>query len=95
MRYRAFADNFRASVGRVPKDALEVHWVAYLPMPKSWEDGKRMELKGKPHRQKPDKDNIEKAILDALFKDDSRIYGGSGYKLWDDGNGPRIHLTIT
>jgi Holliday junction resolvase RusA-like endonuclease len=40
-----------------------------------------------PHTQKPDKDNLEKAVMDALtsigiWKDDCQVYGGITEKYW-------------
>ncbi|MBG3071584.1 RusA family crossover junction endodeoxyribonuclease, partial [Proteus mirabilis] len=40
------------------------------------------EMNGKPHQQKPDKDNLEKALLDAIFDDDSRVWDGRVTKVW-------------
>jgi Holliday junction resolvase RusA-like endonuclease len=39
---------------------------------------------GKPHQQKPDKDNLEKALLDAIFEDDCRIWDGRVSKVWGE-----------
>lgn len=39
-------------------------------------------MDGKPHQKKPDKDNLEKALLDAIFDDDSRIWDGRVSKVW-------------
>jgi Holliday junction resolvase RusA-like endonuclease len=39
-------------------------------------------MDGKPHQQKPDKDNLEKSILDAVFDDDSKVWDGRVSKLW-------------
>ena len=94
MRYRAFCDELQLKVGAIPFDVGNLGWVAYLPMPKSWSKKKQVEMAGKPHRQKPDRDNIDKAIMDALFKDDSGIYAGHIKKLWDDGNGARLQLSF-
>ena len=94
MRYRAFADELRLRVGPVPALPLYVGWVAYFPMPKSWSNAKREKMAGTYHRQKPDRDNIDKAILDALWKEDSCIADGRMIKRWDDGDGPRIFLEI-
>jgi Holliday junction resolvase RusA-like endonuclease len=94
MRYRAFADEMRRQVGgRIPLDTVDLSWVAYLPIPKSWTEEKKERLSGEFHLQKPDRDNIDKAILDALFKEDSGIATGTITKRWDDGKGPRIELT--
>lgn len=39
---------------------------ADVEMPRSWSTRKRAEMAGRPHTQKPDKDNCLKAICDAL-----------------------------
>lgn len=58
------------------------HLVFYIPMPKSWSKRKKEEMNGKPHQQKPDKDNLEKAFLDALCSEDSYIWDGRVTKIW-------------
>lgn len=95
MRYRAFADELRLKVGKLPDDPIRVQFVAYLPIPKSWSEKKKMLNRGCHHRQKPDIDNIGKAIMDALLKDDSGIASCEMVKYWDDGLGPRLILEIT
>lgn len=56
--------------------------VFHLPMPASWSAKKRREMCGQPHQQRPDKDNLEKAFLDALLEEDSHIWDGRVTKLW-------------
>jgi Holliday junction resolvase RusA-like endonuclease len=51
-------------------------------MPKSWSKKKREQMHGKPHQQKPDVDNFAKAVLDALFEDDSHIHDIRVSKIW-------------
>jgi Holliday junction resolvase RusA-like endonuclease len=58
------------------------HVVFIIPMPPSWSKKKQAQLVGKPHQQKPDKDNLEKALLDALFDDDCAVWDGRTSKLW-------------
>ena len=98
MRYRQFADTLRKSCGPVPADVHGINWVAYMPMPKSWSKKKRREMMGEPHRQTPDIDNLEKAVLDALFPHksggDSMIYFGSGEKLWEREDGPCLEVEL-
>ncbi|KNE88062.1 hypothetical protein PSTG_18543, partial [Puccinia striiformis f. sp. tritici PST-78] len=60
------------------------HVTFVLPMPDSWSKKKRTEMAGKPHQQKPDKDNLEKALLDAIFEDDCRILDGRVTKVWGE-----------
>lgn len=84
---------------RFPETAfLSVDVVAYLPIPKSatkaqragMEDGRIL-----PSR-KPDVDNIEKAVLDALngvaYKDDAMVHRTSCAKFY--GAEPRLEITI-
>lgn len=92
-RYHAFRDNFRLlSRGRLTQSITLLSWVAFFPIPKSYSKKKKIMYAGRPHYQKPDRDNIDKAILDCLEFDDKQIYGGEIYKFWDDGKGSRIHL---
>jgi len=58
------------------------HLVFYLPMPKSWSTKKKQEMNGLLHRDKPDKDNLEKAFLDCLCKDDSFVADSRVTKYW-------------
>jgi len=60
-------------------------------MPKSWGKKKKEYFNGKPHQQKPDKDNLEKSLLDAIFNDDSHIWDGRVSKIW--GEEGRIIIT--
>ena len=45
-----------------------------MPMPKSWSNKKKLEMNCKPHQQKPDLDNLIKALWDCLLVDDSIIW---------------------
>ena len=58
------------------------HIICFIPMPKSWNQAKKDSFMLMPHQQKPDKDNIEKAILDALFEDDKKVWHGTVSKFW-------------
>jgi len=96
MRYRAWTDKARAAApANLTTQPLSVSWVAYLPFPQSWRQPLRDALRGGFHRHKPDRDNIDKAILDALFKQDCCVAIGSLEKRWDDGQGARIEVTVT
>ena len=53
-----------------------------LPMPESWSEKKKLRLDGKPHTQKPDIDNLEKAFLDCLCEDDSFVWSVTKTKRW-------------
>lgn len=82
LRYRAFCDHVRLLGVKLPEANSHVTFI--LPMPKSWSKKKLAEMNGKPHQSKPDKDNLEKALLDALFEDDAHIWDSRVTKLWGE-----------
>jgi len=63
-------------------DTLDI--VFRIPMPKSWSKKKKKEMFGKPHKQKPDWDNLAKAFMDCLLDDDSAVYKAKVAKYWAD-----------
>ncbi len=83
IRYRAFADELRL---RCNLQGIEIttclNAIFTLPMPKSWSNKKKAGMNGKPHQQKPDIDNICKALLDPLLKDDSGVHQLIVSKIW-------------
>ena len=98
VRFRAWRDLVRlhankAGINRMQGTPHGLYWTAYLPIPKSWPKRKG-DLGGTFHYQRPDRDNIDKGIMDALFKEDSGIAPGAQVKRWDDGNGPRVEIII-
>ncbi len=81
MRYRAFADECRLKGVTVePGDSV----VFVMPMPKSWSKRKREMHNGMPHTQRPDLDNLVKALLDAVHVDDSHIWKLTAEKRWGE-----------
>lgn len=94
--YWNFKDELRLRLGRssvsIPHLIKGVSWFAYFPIPKSWSKKKASEMAGTIHQVKPDRDNIDKAILDSLFGDDSGVAIGLTGKFWDDGEGARIEI---
>lgn len=94
MRYRAWADLARLHARNLP-DATQIKslsWSAYFAPPKSWSRKRAQEAIGELHRAKPDRDNIDKAVLDALFDEDSAIAAGYLEKRWDAES--RLVITI-
>jgi Holliday junction resolvase RusA-like endonuclease len=95
MRYRAWKDEIRKVVcwDMPPVEQIQsVSWVAYFEPPTSWSAKKKAAALGKLHRSKPDRDNVDKAILDTLFKEDSGIASGMIEKRW--GTPERIEVSI-
>lgn len=98
VKYRNWADHARLCVrqqlGSLPPTGkiLALHWIAYFKPPESWSKKKREAANGQLHRSRPDRDNIDKAVLDALFDEDSGIADGQITKRWD--NNPRLAIRI-
>jgi Holliday junction resolvase RusA-like endonuclease len=61
-------------------DALYV--IFDIPMPDSWPKKDKEEMFGLPHQQKPDIDNLVKAVMDCLFESDQHIYLLTAEKRW-------------
>jgi Holliday junction resolvase RusA-like endonuclease len=56
----------------------------FLPMPKSWSEKQRKEIFGKPHKNKPDLDNLLKALNDCLLDEDEGVHWIEASKIWWD-----------
>lgn len=83
LRYRAFADELRLKCklkGYELDSIMNVDF--FLEMPKSWSEKKKQKMNGRPHRQRPDIDNLCKACMDALLKEDSAVYRIQASKYW-------------
>lgn len=91
-RYWDFKDEVRKANIELPECNFRVTF--YLPMPKSWSKKKKDTMNLEPHQQKPDKDNLEKALLDAIFDDDSHIWDSRVTKRWSYEGGICIERII-
>ncbi len=80
MRYRKFKDDVRAAGITLP--SCNYHIIFVLPMPASWSEKKKREMIMQAHQTRPDKDNLEKALLDAIFEEDSHVWDGRVTKIW-------------
>lgn len=96
VRYRAYCDALRAAAERqgfaLPDAGARM--VFHLPMPPSWSKKRRAAMDGEPHQQKPDLDNLVKAVCDALRPDgDAQIWHmGPPEKRW--ARVGRVEITI-
>ena len=88
MRYRDFADECRL-LGVTLRDKYTA--VFYLPMPATWSQKKRAAMNGQPHQQKPDLDNLIKALQDAALSDDSSEYSVFATKRWAESGAIEIY----
>ena len=60
-----------------------------IQVPPSWGRKKRTEHIGQPHTQKPDADNLAKALIDAVYRneDDAHVWNYATTKLWSGMSG--------
>ena len=79
-RYFQYCNAIRALNVQIPYKHAHITFI--MPMPKSWSKGKKASLEGQYHQQTPDIDNLYKALLDAVFKDDSHVCNVELTKLW-------------
>jgi len=89
-RYWSFKDRVRELGISVPESGS--HLTFFLPMPKSWTKKKKALMDGCPHQQTPDKDNLEKALLDAIYDQDCHVWDSRVTKRWS--SEPGIDVTI-
>lgn len=80
LRYRAFADEIRLRKVGVPEAGTHVIFI--IPMPQSWSKKRKSSMHGQPHRQKPDSDNLLKALMDAVHAEDAGVWDVRVTKLW-------------
>ena len=86
--YRNFCDELRLKLPRqlrLPDLADKIQTIDiqfYLPMAETWSKKKKIAMDGQPHQQKPDIDNLLKAWMDALYRNDAVIWKVSASKHW-------------
>ena len=49
-------------------------------------------MDGRPHQQKPDVDNLLKALMDALFDDDCKVWSVAVSKVWGESGKITVRL---
>lgn len=79
-RYWQYKDDIRKTQILTIKQPWSIHFV--MPMPKSWSKKKKREFNRTHHQQKPDIDNLIKALFDASYQDDSHIHTVLATKTW-------------
>ena len=85
LKYWDFCNELNRQANRlnyIPGDKVSL--IFFIPMAKSWSKKKREQMLGKPHKAKPDIDNLAKAFLDALLTEDSYVYSLTAEKYWSN-----------
>ncbi len=79
-RYRNFEN--LVALNNIDFSEIGAHITFVMPMPKSWSKAKKEIMNNRYHQQKPDLDNLLKAIGDAVYMEDSGIADIHATKLW-------------
>ena len=83
LKYYVYKDAIRNKFECVGDgSAYSMHFV--IKMPKSWSKKKRDLMRLAPHQQKPDIDNLVKAVLDSMMVEDKQVYKITADKHWGD-----------
>lgn len=80
LRYFAFKEEVRLKKVLIPESGS--HITFFIKMPKSWSKKKKEIYNLQAHQQRPDKDNLEKALLDAVLDEDCRVWDSRVTKRW-------------
>lgn len=86
LKYNAWKDQVRLQMRQqnvdLPKDPVGLEFTVYIPMPPSWAKTKHQKYLLTFHDQKPDIDNIAKALMDCIFKEDKCVGVLKATKVW-------------
>lgn len=82
-KYWKFKDNIKAQAKRQGFKLGQAYKVTfYLPLPKSMSMKRKQVMIGKPHKLRPDLDNLLKSLNDTLMEEDSGVYYITAQKKW-------------
>ena len=85
LKYWNFKDHLKAQAQKenfILSSDISIYFE--IKTPKSWSKKKTNKMLFQAHQQKPDIDNLVKAVLDSLADDDSYISALKVHKIWSD-----------
>jgi Holliday junction resolvase RusA-like endonuclease len=75
---------------------VELTMTAYMPIPASYSEKRKRDLRLKPHTSRPDVDNVLKAVLDGVsgvaYADDKHVVAIHARKVY--GEMPGLHVEL-
>lgn len=78
---------------KIPVQGMSIKF--FIPVPKTWGKKKKAIMHGKLHQNKPDIDNLMKAVLDSLLSEDKKIGQiGEIAKIWVNEEAGWIEITV-
>jgi Holliday junction resolvase RusA-like endonuclease len=82
-KYHAFRDEIRLHTRHI-NDGTAYRIIFMVQMANSWSDKKKAAKLYQLHDQKPDTDNMVKAVLDAMMIEDCKVAYTESVKLWSN-----------
>ena len=85
LRYRAYSDALRQAC--LKEDFIlgeAIYMEFHIPMSKSWSLKKKARMLGTSHQQRPDADNLAKAVMDSLLPEDCKVWHIEAKKFWSE-----------
>lgn len=84
LKYWIFKDKIKtiATTEKFVIPHSNFHMIFTIEMPQSWAKSKKDLMLNRPHTQRPDVDNLNKAVFDCLCEDDSYIWDVRCTKIW-------------
>lgn len=79
-KYKTCVANLCNEINLNDFDTLDI--IFFIPMPESWSKKKKQKMNGMPHQSRPDIDNLSKAFMDAVLKEDSHVWSIRKEKRW-------------
>jgi len=79
LRYFAFRDEVRLRGVTLPDSS---HVIFIMPMTEGWSEKKKLAMDGASHHQKPDVDNLYKALSDSVHGEDCQLHDMRITKYW-------------
>jgi Holliday junction resolvase RusA-like endonuclease len=81
-RYWAFCEQVKLYRVELTYSGADVTF--RLPMPNSWSKKRKDINHGTAHQQRPDLDNLIKALCDAIYQNDACVWEITARKIWAD-----------
>jgi len=92
-KWKEYKAEIQRQIGDFEMPKVNYWMIFYMPTyQKTWSDKKKREHHGRIHQLKPDKDNLEKGVLDALLTEDKEIADGRVSKIWCKNGQQRIEI---
>ena len=82
-KYYKYKEDLLIQRGSFVMPESNLYIIFYIPFPRSWNAKQKEQMYLKPHQQKPDLDNLVKALFDTFLTEDKKIWEFRAVKVWN------------